>query len=336
MSFKMRSTDLGDVSMEDGDTSAESSGLIGQLSKRREVSRLKADGLHESVEQSAFFATDSQADTQADIQIDQAIAQLLTEDFHRQWDHSKQLAKQFSEWGDRSIPILLRHLNAQSDPDIQWFLVRILSRFAHPSVIEALSALLVKTSNEHLQMEITKALAGFGDCAITCLSSLLTVSVDQALEPTTHRQRLLAAQVLSRIRRTKTIEPLLTVADDPDPVLREIAIEALGSFHDARITPLLLAALEDEPAICLEAIRALGRRSDLLSAVDLVTPLQSCLHSPHEVIACESAMALGRLGHRLAITALGEQLSEPIATPVKTSIVQALGRLHSKQWPLLL
>ncbi|MEL6554446.1 MAG: HEAT repeat domain-containing protein [Cyanobacteria bacterium J06621_11] len=286
-------------------------------------------------------------DWRIDAQVDQAIAQLLAGDFHSQWAQSKQLAKKFAGWGDRSIPALLRQLKSQSDPDIQWFLVRILSGFRHPSIVEALAQLLVATPNEQLQAEIIKALAGFGESAIAHLSALLSAMPSGATPssgPTKHEstdeavnlavnlavpeQRLLAARVLARIRRSCTIEPLLSIAADPDPALREIAIEALGSFHDARITPFLLAALEDEPAICVEAIRTLGRRSDLLPAVDLIVPLQSCLQSSHEAIACESAVALGRLGHQRAITALGEQLSAPLAIPVKVAIVQALGWLN--------
>lgn len=277
--------------------------------------------------------------TSADVEayIDQAIAQLLLGDFHSQWEQSKQLAKQLAQWGDHSVPALLRHLKAQSDSDVQWFLVRILSGFDDQRVVEALSELLVTTSSEPLQAEITKALASFGESAIAYLSRLLAEtdsSDDTELVPDTatdkpvNSRRLLAVRTLARIRRSRTIDPLLSVAFDPDPILRETAIEALGSFHDSRITPVLLAALEDEPAICVEAVRAIGRRSDLLDSTDLVTPLAACLQSPHETVACESAVALGRLGHPRAIAALGEQLSQPLATPVKVATVQALGWLN--------
>lgn len=188
-------------------------------------------------------------DWRIDAQVDQAIAQLLAGDFHSQWAQSKQLAKQFVGWGDRSIPALLRQLKSQSDPDIQWFLVRILSGFQHPSIVEALAQLLVATPNEQLQTEIIKALAGFGESAIAHLNALLSSTpssstpsssttkheaVDEAVNPTVNpavnlavpEQRLLSARVLARIRRSCTIEPLLSIAADPDPAKRNGVIRA--------------------------------------------------------------------------------------------------------------
>ncbi|MGD1898810.1 MAG: HEAT repeat domain-containing protein [Phormidesmis sp.] len=276
-------------------------------------------------------------------QIEQAIAQLSVGDFHSRWSQSKRYARQFALWGDRSIPALLKHLALEQDPDTQWFLVRLLAQFDHPSVVESLAQLLVTTDSETLQSAISKALAGFGETAVATLSNLLASSTDGLVESAVTNnaatnnavtnnavtaRRLLAVRTLAHIRRSNTIEPLISVAADRDPTIREIAIEALGSFHDPRITPLLLNALQDEPAICIEAIRTLGRRSDLLNAVDLATPLQVCLRSPHESVACESAIALGRLGHEAAVDALGTQLPQPLATSVKISVVQSLGWLN--------
>jgi len=268
-----------------------------------------------------FDGSDDQGAGDVDDQIDQAIAQLSTDDFHDQWIQAKRFVAQFAHWGDRSIPLLLKHLKAQRNPDIQWFLVRILSQFQHPSIVEALSELLMTTESEHLRSQVIKALVGTGESAIATLTDLL-------FESNPSEQRLLAARVLAQIRRSATIEPLIGIATDPNPLLREIAIEALGSFHDPRITPLLLAALKDDASICVEAVRTLGRRSDLTLTVDLVTPLAACLHAASEAVACESAVALGRLGHEKAIVALGEQLCAPLPTPVKVSIVQSLGWLN--------
>jgi len=250
-------------------------------------------------------------------QIDEAIAQLIEGDFHSRWDQAKQFSKKFASWGDRVVPALINQLNIQQDPDAQWFLVRMLSQFDRPEVVSAIANLLVTTQNEDVKLEASKALTALGSSTITTLTELLTTAGPIA-------QRRLAASALSHIRRGATIEPLLSIANDPDPELRAISTEALGSFHSPKVTPVLLAALSDQPAICTEAIRALSRRRDLLETTDLTQQLSTCLHSEDVKVACESAKALGRLGHESAAILLGDLLVQPVATPVKVSAVRAL------------
>jgi len=255
-------------------------------------------------------------------QIDRAIAQLMEGDFHSRWDQAKQFSKQFASWGDRAVPALIDQLNAQQDPDAQWFLVRLLSQFDRPEVVGAIANLLVTSQNEDVKLEACKALIALGNSTITTLTELLTTAGPIA-------QRRLAASALAHIRRGATIEPLLSIASDPDPELRAIATEALGSFHSPKVTPVLLNALSDEPAICTEAIRALSRRRDLLKTTDVIQQLSKCLRSEHGKVACESAKALGRLGHESAAAILGDLLVQPAAAPVKVSAVRALGWIAS-------
>ena len=249
--------------------------------------------------------------------IQQAIAQITTGDFHSRWDSTKQYSKQFAEWGDRSVNPLIDQLQNESDPTNQGFLVRVLSQFNRADVACAIAQLLMATPDEDVQIEATKALTTLGSIAIETLTTLL--------ETPDLSQKILAARALSHIRRSSVITPLLSVATHPNSDLRAIALEALGSFHDPRITLLLLAAVEDEPAISQEAIRALGRRSDLLETTDLMTPLTRALSSPDESVAKESAIALGRLGSPAAISALASLLSQPRPTAVKIAAVRALG-----------
>lgn len=259
---------------------------------------------------------------EAERQIEAAIAQLTAGDFHSKWDNTKQFNEQLAQWGDRPIPYLIRRLASSTDTENQWFLVRVLAQFDHPAVVEALAQLLVTTPAEDLQLEVIKALTKLGNSAIASLTDLL--DPDQPLQ-----RRILAAQALARIRRSATISPLLSIAADADPQLRAIAIEALGSFHDPRITPVLLAALDDIPPISTEAIRTLGRRVDLLATVDLIGPLRRCLRHEEEDVARESAIALGRLGGTAAAIPLGEMLTQPAPTAVKIAAVRALGWMNT-------
>ena len=261
----------------------------------------------------------SKADRVLDEAVNQAIDHLITDDFQSQWDQAKQFSKQFAEWGDRVVPALIQRLEQTEDPDSQWILVRILSQFRQPAVVETLSRLLVTTPDATLQTEVIKALTNQGTQAIATLSNLL--------QQQTLSNKRLAVRTLARIRRSGTIEPLLSVAADTDMETRAIALEALGSFHDPRVTPVLIAALEDKPIIAIEAIRTLGRRRDLIETVDLVASLQPHLHSRDRRVATESAIALGRLGTESAAIALSQSLQAPLPTSVKAAAARALGWL---------
>ncbi len=254
-------------------------------------------------------------------QIEQAIAQITTGDFHHKWDSVRNFRKQFAHWDDRPIPFLIEHLNRSTDPENQWFLIRTLSHYDHPIVIETLASFLVATPVEDLQIEVTKALTQLGNSAIASLTQLIQ-------HPTTEK-RILAARTLAKIRTGKVIEPLLSVANDSNSRLRLIATEALGSFHDSRITAVLIQALKDESNIAIEAVRALGRRSDLLATTDLVASLQQCLLEADETVAKESAIALGRLGTEPCTVVLGQFLTLPAPTHVKIAAVRALSWLNT-------
>lgn len=274
-------------------------------------------GLSDEHKSSNQQIAQSVTNPQADRDMHDAIAQLTTGDFHSKWDSAKQFSKRTDDWGDRPIPLLIQRLQTEPDPENQGFLIRALSQFDQASVIEAIAQQLVTTAAESVQTEATKALTALGKSAISTLAVLL--------ESDRLSQKILAARALSRIRRTPVIDPLLSVAAHENSELRAIALEALGSFHDPRIVPLLIAATADELPIAQEAIRALGRRSDLGQTVDLVSPLSRTLRSPHEAVAKESAIALGRLGTPNAIVALSNLLSQPRPTSVKIVAIRALG-----------
>ncbi len=253
--------------------------------------------------------------------MEQAIAQLTQGDFHRKWDSVKHFSRQFAQWGDRPIPALIealeRHTEAKNTEN-QWFLIRALSQYDRPVVVEALAHTLITTPAEDIQLEAIKSLTSLGNSAIATLTDLL--GSHQPLE-----RQILAASALAKIRTGATIAPLMSVADAADERLRSIAIEALGSFHDPRVTLILLRALNDTSPICIEAIRTLGRRQDLLTEIDLIGSLQGCLHHADAAVAQASSVALGRLGSEPAARALGQALTEPLPTVVKVSVARALG-----------
>ena len=187
-----------------------------------------------------------------------AVQVLLEGDFQQRWDTAKLLPK----FGQGAIAPLIEILEDEdAELESRWFAGRLLSEFDDPNAIMALTDLLRQTEDEELSLMAAQALANIGSTAIEALTSLL----DQ------ETTRLLAVQALAVIRRSETITPLLAVVNDPSPKIRAIAVEALGSFHDPRIPPVLIHKLGDlAAAVRKEAVIALGMRSDLTTELNLV------------------------------------------------------------------
>jgi HEAT repeat protein len=243
--------------------------------------------------------------------------------FQDRWD----VAKVFPSFGSDAFPLELHTAviapliallqDDESDPEAQWFVIRILGEFNHPQVVTALIEVLKASDNEDLNSMTVTALAQMGNPTIPVLSDLLD---DEST-------RLFAVQTLGHIRHSETVPFLLNVVDDPDAQVRAIAIDALGSFHSPKITEILINALKDPAtAVRRAAVSALGfcTPSDL-GNVDVVACLQPMLRDFNVDVCCHSAIALSRLGTPLAADALYEVLRSPY-TPERLSleIIRAL------------
>lgn len=245
-----------------------------------------------------------------------AMAVLLAGDFQHRWD----VAKLIPRLGVSAIAPLVEILE-EDDDELCWFAVRILGEFDDPQAIAALVELIETTENEELQAVAATALGQIGKSAIAPLTELL------AAEET----RLLAVRSLAYIRRSETITPLLSVVSDPQPHVRAVAIEALSSFHDPQVPPVLLNALDDIAApVRREAVLGLGFRADLCTELDLVARLLPKLYDFNLDVCHAAAIALGRLGTDAAANGLYQVLQSP-HTPesLQIEIVRALGRIES-------
>ncbi|WP_421656690.1 HEAT repeat domain-containing protein [Leptothermofonsia sp. ETS-13] len=253
-----------------------------------------------------------EADTRQGLAL--ALMVLETGDFQARWD----VAKVFPALGEAAIAPLIDLLqDDEADLESRWFAARILGEFDNPDTVQALIAILQNAEDEELSMIAAEALANLGASAICALTSLL------ANEDT----RFLAVQSLSQIRRSETIAPLLSVVNDPQPGIRAMAIDALGSFHDPRIPPLLLQALTDPAAIVRRnAVASLGVRSDLINELDLVSPLSDRLWDLNLDVCQQTAIALGRIGTDAAIDRLFRVLTSPhTPLPLQIETIRALG-----------
>jgi HEAT repeat protein len=245
---------------------------------------------------------------------DLALAMLFKGDFQHKWE----IAKLLPLFGQKMISTLTYLVKDETiDVDIRWFICQVLGHFKTQTVVLTLVELLQQTTDKELIEIAGKTLTQIGNSAINALVELLT-------QP---EYRFLAVQSLSYIRTVETIEPLLNIVKDNQPELRTIAIKALGSFHDRRIPPVLIQALQDPASnVRKEAAIALGFRPDLWDELNLVTHLQPLLYDLNVEVCRQAAISLGRMQQQEATSALFEVLqAETTPIVLKLDLVKALG-----------
>jgi HEAT repeat protein len=253
--------------------------------------------------------------------LDLTLQVLLQGDFEEQWEIAKILPK----LGEIAIQPLLNLLNdCGIDLEDRWFVARILGEFNRPQVVTALVESIELNQDPDLVEMATSALAKIGTPAISALTDLLhpAPGKDCSLE-----HRLLAVTALAQIRHSQTIEPLLGAADDPDPQIRTLAIEALGSFHDPRISPLLLAKLTDIAASVRQAaVTALCLRPDLAAEFDLVAQLRPLLFDLNLAVCEATALGLARLPDERVVELLKQVAIDSHTPPtLRSQAILALG-----------
>jgi HEAT repeat protein len=251
--------------------------------------------------------------THSELVLDIALQVLIQGDFDQQWE----IAKIIPKLGDIAVQPLLDLLN---DPDIdiedRWVVARILGEFDRPQVITALIELIQQQEDLELTEIAISALTKIGIPAISALTELFATP-----------NRNAAITILAQIRHSRTIEPLIQVINDPDPQLRSLIVEALGSFHDPRIPPLLITKLTDVAATVRKAaITALCLRSDLAAELDLSRHLRPLLFDLNLAVCQATALGLARLPDELNIEVLGSLLlSSQTPIELQSSVILALG-----------
>jgi HEAT repeat protein len=247
-----------------------------------------------------------------------ALQVLLTGDFEQQWE----IAKIVPKLGEVAIAPLLELLN-DSDIEIEdrWFVARILGEFNRADVIAGLLTAIRQGEDPELSEIATGALARIGTSAIVAITELLTTS-DCAI----------AVRALAQIRHSQTIEPLMSAIEHPDPQVRSQIVEALGSFHDPRIPPLLLTKLTDPAArVRQAAVVALSRRSDLTAELDLVRQIQPLLFDLNLAVCEATALGLARLPDPAAVDVLAEVLMTDRTPPtLRSQVILALGWIGTR------
>jgi HEAT repeat protein len=246
--------------------------------------------------------------------LDLSLQVLYQGEFQDSW----QVAKVLPLLGDRIIqPLLAMLQNSALEPAAHWFAGRILGGTTSGLVVETVIDLLDQQPVPELAEILLRILTDMGVPAIQQLSELLT----------SPSRRLSAVSALAQIRHSQTIEPLISVVADPNPVVRVLSIEALGSFHDERIPALLIAALADlNSTVRQVAVVGLGMRPDLLTELQLIDRFQPLLADLNLGVCAATAAALGRMGTEHAATVLWQCYQQHTCPmELQQQIVRALG-----------
>ena len=256
--------------------------------------------------------------------LDLALQVLLQGDLEQQWT----IAKIIPKLGEVALQPLLEIVNdIDIDLEDRWAVTRILGGFRQPQSIEALVTLIQQDEDPELTAIATGALAQIGTPAIAAVTALLAPTASGESS-----QLALAVGILARIRHSQTIEPLLKLVDNPDPQIRTLVIEALGSFHDPRIPPLLISTLNDTAAsVRTAAVVAICLRGDLATELNLLDRLQPLLFDLNLEVCLATARGLFRVNDPGVVPLLAKVLGSP-QTPdrLKSAVILALGWIDTQ------
>lgn len=243
-------------------------------------------------------------------------------DFASRWE----TAKQIPDFGEPAITFLVDLLqNNADDPELQWFVARILGEFNHADAVMALTQLLQEADDDDVAEIAAQMLAQIGPQSIDALATLLESSPARGL----------VVSALSQMQDAVIVPILIKAVADEDASVRLQVIETLGRFHDPQIIPVLLQGLADLSAQVRQvAIASISYRAHLFyehdhDPVALIQPFLTDV----DVQVCQgAALALGRLGTDMAAQALRMTASaDNIPAPFKLTIIQALGQIGNDQ-----
>ncbi|MBD2499720.1 HEAT repeat domain-containing protein [Anabaena azotica] len=246
-----------------------------------------------------------------------ALSALEMGDFQQRWD----IAKVLISLGNITINPLIEILQDEdAEDELRWFAARILGEFPHPDVINPLVGFLQTNQDEELKAIAASSLGQMGTVAIPQLTELLK----------DEQTRLLAVRSLAYIRSKETITPLLTVVQDSQVAVRTAALEALSSFHDERVAPVLLQALDDLAApVRRAAIVGLSYRLELCTELDLIAKIKPHLYDFNIEVCCATAVALARMGDDAAQHLFTVLVSPHTPITLQLEIIRALSWLES-------
>lgn len=241
-------------------------------------------------------------------------------DFQARWE----IAKLFPELGTTAIaPLLAIVQDETADSEERWFVARVLGQFKTDTVLDTLVSVLEQSQDDELNAIIFNTLSGFEGKAIPILAVLLQ-------QP---RFSVLATTALAQMRHPDTIAPLREQTHHKDAIARAAAIEALGSFNDVEIVPLLRHATQDPAAsVRKEAAIALGLWGVKAPELHLADDLRPLLYDLNPEVCQQAAIALGRIKSDAAAMMVFQALvSRATPMPLQIEFARSLFWMETAQ-----
>lgn len=245
------------------------------------------------------------------------IAVLESGCFQDRWD----VAKVLPQFGEGAIaPLVGLVQDPEQDLEARWFAARALGNWDHPLAIQTLALVITTGRDDDLSQIAATALSMIGPAAIPALCPLLA-------QPTTC---LVAAQALAQIDHPDTVPALLSVVDSADPLVRQVAIDALALFQDDRVLAIQEMALTDPVASVRQAaITGLSRRAGQMPPTQLVALLADRLWDINLEVCHQAAISLSRVGDA-AIAPLMQVLQSALSPlSLQLEAVRSLGWIGS-------
>jgi HEAT repeat protein/protein-S-isoprenylcysteine O-methyltransferase Ste14 len=123
------------------------------------------------------------------------------------------------------------------------------------------------------------------------------------------------------------VDPLLGLVNDPDPVVRDFSIQALGQLKSEKAISAFMAALnDDDHNVRYDAIAALGELKASAAADTLII----LLDDPRGSVRGRAALALAKIGSEKAIDPIIASLDEEEKYTL-CSMIDALGKLKAQR-----
>jgi HEAT repeat protein len=200
----------------------------------------------------------------------------------------------------REVSAEVAHWSAQlksSDEETRREAVMMLSRFKGTGVTSALTSALTDSSPS-VRAAAAAGLAEHGDISVVpVLAARLSKEKDVFVRKT-------LAYALGKFHGSERTSALIAALNDRDPEVRGAAAVALGDHPDPIATGALINALSDKnPFVRAQSAHALGVNGT--AAAKAVPALVKLLERDEDGEARrQAAIALGRIGHRSALSAL--------------------------------
>jgi HEAT repeat protein len=168
-------------------------------------------------------------------------------------ERAERSVSMLAAWGEPALAEILSLLEGDH-PDHRWWAVRALAAFDHPEA----------------QRALCRALA-----------------VDEPPEI-----RLCAAMGLRQRPFPAALPPLIAALAEPDRLLARLAADALAAMGKRAIPALHKASQSDNPAVRIEAVRAMAAVRD----PEAIEPLLAAIDDPSSIVAYWAEKGLDDLG----------------------------------------